>query len=127
MRALRDLIGHALGLVRHFIEPVSHEPLDRIDRILWIGYRLALGHLPDQPFARFRDGNDRRSRSPALLIRNHGRFSALHHSNHRIGRPQIDSNDLAHDLFPLPKISSGSSGMSATDAAILHIECIIVK
>ena len=37
---------------RHFVELAAHEPLDREDRVLRVGHRLALGDLADQPLAR---------------------------------------------------------------------------
>ena len=96
VRPLCNFVGHALGLVRHFIKSVAHEPLDRIDRIFRIGHRLALGHLADQPLARLGDGHDRRGGSPAFLVRDHHRLPALHHGNNRIGRPQVNSYNFAH-------------------------------
>ena len=47
---LHDFVRHHLHFFADFVVAPSHEALDRINRVLRIGDRLALRHLSDQPF-----------------------------------------------------------------------------
>ncbi len=97
MRPSCHFVGHALDLIAHFVIPVAHEALDRIDRVFRIRHRLALGHLADQPLARLGDSHDRRGRPPAFLVRDYHWLATLHDGDHRVGRPQINSNNFTHN------------------------------
>ncbi len=46
MRSFDDLVRHAPHLFANFIEAPTHEALDGIHSVFWVGYRLPLGHLP---------------------------------------------------------------------------------
>ena len=95
--ALRDyLIGHHLHLFVHFAEAPAHEPLDGIDGVFRIGYRLPFGNLSDQAFARLRDAYNGRRGSRAFLVGDHDWFAPLHNRNYGIRGSQIDADNLTH-------------------------------
>jgi hypothetical protein len=79
---------------------MAHEPLDGINRVFRIRYRLPLGYLADQPFSRFGNGYDRRGRAASLLVRDYDGFSTLHDRNYGVCRSQVDSYDFAHCVLP---------------------------
>src|SRR6266704_2578204 len=47
MRPCHHFVGHSPRLFANLIVATAHEPLDRIDRVLGIRYRLPLRHLAD--------------------------------------------------------------------------------
>ena len=96
MRSGNHLVGHATRLFANFIVAPAHEPLDGVHRVFWIGHRLALGHLPDQPLTGFGDSHDGRRRPRTLLVGDDHWLAALHHRHDRVGCSQVNSNNLAH-------------------------------
>src|SRR4029077_766365 len=106
---------------------VAHEALNRINGILRVGHRLPFGHLPDQSLPRLGDRHDRRGSPSALLVGDINRLTTLHHGNHRMGGSQVNTNNFAHNCLASSKTRPIRTGMSASDARILHIECTIVK
>src|SRR6185437_1740359 len=84
-----DLVRDALDLVLHFAHPAAHEPLDRKDRVLWIGNGLALGDLTDEPFTVFGETDDRRGRATALGVGDHDGIAAFHDCDDGVRRPEI--------------------------------------
>ena len=96
LRAADNLVGHNLLFSFHFAVPASHEPLDRVDRVLGIRHGLALRHLADEALALLREGHDGRGGAAPLRVGDHGRRIALQDGHDGIGRAQIDSNHLAH-------------------------------
>ena len=93
---LHNLVRHHLHFFVHFIMAPTHEALDRVDGILGVGHGLPLGNLPDKTLSAFRKGNDGRRGASALLIGDNDGFSAFHYGDNRVGRAQVDSDDLAH-------------------------------
>jgi hypothetical protein len=91
VRAGREL-ARDLGVV----ELAAHQALDRVDRALGVGHRLAARHLPDQPLARGGEADHRRGRARAVGVGDHDGGVAVHHGDARVGRAQIDSDDAAH-------------------------------
>ena len=85
---LDDLVRHAAGLARHFVELAAHEPLDREDRVLGVGDRLALGDLADQALAVFRERHHRWRGPRAFLVHDHDGLPVFHHGDDRVGRAQ---------------------------------------
>ncbi len=61
-------------------------------------WRLAT--WPDQALARFGEAHHRGGDAAAFGIRNDDRFATFHDRHDGVGRPEIDSNDLAHVLSP---------------------------
>ena len=94
--ATDNLIRDHLHLFTDFLVPASHEALNGKNGILGIGDGLPLGDLTDQPFAAFGESHDRRRGPIPFLVGNDRRLAAFHDSHHRIGGPQIDSDDFAH-------------------------------
>jgi len=88
------LVGDALGLFRHLADPAPHEPLDRENRVLRVGHRLALGYLAHQPLAVLGERNDGGGRPATLGVGNDDRVAALHDGHDRVGRPEVDPDDL---------------------------------
>ena len=91
-----NLIWDHLQLFANLVIAASHKPLDRENRVLRIGNRLPLSHLPHQPFASLGESNHRRSGPPTLFIRDNLRLSALHNRHAGVRSPQVNSNNLSH-------------------------------
>src|SRR5207302_4465284 len=98
-----ELVGHqALVLFDHrVVVAPADQPLDREDRVLRVGDRLAARRLPDQHFAGARETDHRRRRARPFGVLDHLGLAAFHHGNTRISRPQIDPDDFGHST-PLP-------------------------
>ena len=95
--ALADyFVGHHLHFFADFVVAPAHETLDRVNGVFGIGDRLPLGHLANQALPGLGDADDRRGSSAAFLVGDDDRFAALHHGDHRVGRAQVNSNNLAH-------------------------------
>ena len=93
---LDDFVGDHLHLVADFVEAATHEALDGINGIGGIGDGLALGDLADQTLAGFRERDDGRRGSPTLFVRDHFGLTALHNGDDRVGRAEIDADNLCH-------------------------------
>ncbi len=95
---LLDLVRHELhrALRLGIVPAPAHEALDRIDRVGRVGDRLALGQLADKALARLGEGDDRGHGPAALSRSDHGGFAALHDRHDRVGRAEVDADDLAH-------------------------------
>ena len=61
-----------------------------------VGDRLALGRLADQALAVFQDGHDRGRGARAFGVLDHFRRLAVHDGDARIGRAEVDADNLAH-------------------------------
>jgi hypothetical protein len=57
---------------------------------------VALGDLADQTLAGFRERDDGRRGSPTLFVRDHFGLTALHNGDDRVGRAEIDADNLCH-------------------------------
>ena len=97
-----DLVrDHALILLRHrVVVAPADQALDREDRVLGISDALPLRRLSDEDFAGIGKGNHRRGRPCPLRILDDFRLVAFHHGDARIGRSEIDSDCLSHDVSP---------------------------
>ena len=67
-----------------------------------IGDALTLGDLADEPLAFLRKGDDGRGRPRTFLVHDDRRLPAFHDGDDRVGRAQIDSDDLAHLIVVSP-------------------------
>ena len=92
-----DLVRHELDLLQHFVVAAAHEPLDREDGVLGIGDGLSLGDLPHENLAVLRKSDDRRCEPATLLIRDHRGVAAFDDRDHRVGRSEVDADDLRHN------------------------------
>ncbi len=111
VRALDDLVGDDLHLLRDLVELAAHEALDREDGVLWVRHLLPLRGSADEPLIVLRESDDRRSRPAAFGVRDDGGLTALDHGHTGVGRAEIDANDLCHICVPpylrfLPRIKS---------------------
>ena len=68
VRSRDDLVRDDLHLLVDLGVLAAHEALDREDRVLRVGDRLALGHGADQPLADLGEGDDRRRGAAALGV-----------------------------------------------------------
>ena len=62
--------------------------------LLRVGDGLALGHLAHQPLAVFGEGDDRGRRPAAFGVRDDDRIAAFHDGDHRVGGPEVDTDDF---------------------------------
>jgi hypothetical protein len=77
-----NFVGHHLHLIGHLVGSATHEPLDRINRVLWVGNRLALRHLAHQPLTALCKPDDGRGCPATLFIRDDLGLPTLHHCHH---------------------------------------------
>src|SRR5579872_6803205 len=98
-----DLEGDHLQFFGDFFIAASHEPFDRIDCVLWVGDRLALGHLPDQSLASFGESNNRWSSAAAFLVGDDFGLASFHDRYNRIRGAEINSNSFRHGANLLQK------------------------
>jgi hypothetical protein len=91
-----DLVRHHLHLVADLFVAPTHEALDRIDGVVGIGDRLALGHLADQTLPRFGEGDDRRGGAAPLGVGDDLGLARFQHGDHAVRGAEVDSDDLAH-------------------------------
>ena len=103
LRHDRHVVAVALNLIRDhlqlfadFVIAASHEPLDRVNRVLGIGDGLPLGDLPHQPFAGLGESDDRRRSPSTFFIRYNFRLSTLHNRDAGVGGAKVNSNNLSH-------------------------------
>jgi hypothetical protein len=92
--AIGHLVGHPLGLFSDLVQAPAHEPLDREDGLLGVGDRLALGHLAHQPLAVLGEGHHRGGGSATLGVGDDDRVAPLHDRYDRVGRAQVNADDL---------------------------------
>ena len=93
---LDHLVGDDLHLFAHVGELAPHEALDGEDGVLGVGDGLALGHGADQLFPGLGESHDGRGGAAALGVGDDGRLAAFQHGHGRVGRAQVDADDLAH-------------------------------
>ena len=82
------------------LEAASDEALDGVDRVDGVGHRLATSDLTDEALTVVVGRHHRRSRAPALAVRDHGRLSAFHHCDAGVGRSEVDADYLSHRAHP---------------------------
>ena len=98
LSAFDDLVGHHVDVFLHdvVVELAADEALDREQRVLRIGDRLALGRLADQDFVVLGERDDRRRGAITLAVLDDARLAAFHDGDAGIGGSQIDADYLAH-------------------------------
>jgi len=98
VRRLDQRVGQQIARALHvgIAELASDQALDREDRLLRVGDRLALGDLSDQAVAVGGEGDDRGSRPAAVPVGQHAGRESLDHRDAAVGGAEIDADDLAH-------------------------------
>ena len=91
-----DRVGNEFLFRGYLVALAAHEPLDREDRVLRIGDRLAAGHLAHEPLTVLGERHHGRCGPAALGVGNHNRLTTLHDRHDRVGSPQIDPDNLSH-------------------------------
>ena len=98
-----DAGADLLRLVRLAVDvdlPVgAHVALDRADRAIGVGDRLALGDLADEDLAGLGEGDDRRGGAGAFGVGDDGGLARLEHRDDGVGGAEIDADGLGHGLL----------------------------
>ncbi|AER56389.1 putative NAD-specific glutamate dehydrogenase [Pseudoxanthomonas spadix BD-a59] len=94
-----DAVGHQVQVLLDFGvgELAPDQALDRIEGVLGVGDRLALGRGAHQHFAVLGIGDDGRRGAVAFGIFDDAGLAAFHDRHARVGRAEVDADDLAHD------------------------------
>jgi hypothetical protein len=114
--ALDDVIGHTRRVVAELVVTVAHETLGRINGAFGVGDGLSLGDLTDEDLALVVPCHYRRCNPVTLLIDDDLRVFALHHRDDRVGRPEVDADNLSH-VFLSPFASELPSELSQPNHA----------
>ena len=77
-------------------EPATNQALDGVEGAGWVGHRLALCRLADQPLAAVAHGHHRWGGAGALGVFDHAGVRPFHDSDTGVGRAQVNSDDFAH-------------------------------
>ena len=101
-----DLVRHQADVLLDFLflEAAADQALDREQRVARIGHRLPLGRRAHQDLVVVHVGDDRRRGAGALGVLDDLDLSALGDGDARVGRTQVDSDDLfpaCHGRSPL--------------------------
>ena len=113
-----NFVGHQVDVLLHFFfrELAPDQALDRIQRVLGVGHRLALGRRADQHLAIFLVRNDGRRGTRAFGVFNDLGHIAFHDGHAAIGGAQVNANDSSHGELLL-KNKFGCSCVSTAPAA----------
>src|SRR5699024_9841114 len=94
-----DLLG-GVGLAVHVHLVVgAHLTLDGSNGAVGVGDSLALGHLANHTLAVLGEGHDRGGGAVAFRVGDNDGLAAFHNSNTRVGRTEVDTDDLRHNQF----------------------------
>ena len=99
------LVRHHLHLFVHFLVLATHESFDREDGVLGIGDRLTLGHLSDEAFSALGERDDRGGQPAAFGVDDDFGLIALHHRDDGVCRPEVNANNLGHNLLSLKDLA----------------------
>jgi len=93
-----DLVGHQVDVLLHFLlgELAPDQALDRVQRVARVRHRLALGAGADEDLAVLLVRDDRGRRARALAVLDDAGGVAFHDRDARVGRAEVDADDLAH-------------------------------
>src|SRR5690606_17561872 len=83
-----------------------HVALDRPDRPVDVGHRLALGDLADEHLAVLGEGDHGRSGPGALRVGDDGGFTAFEDRDDGVCRPQVDTYRTSHEYVLIVKVES---------------------
>ena len=98
--ALDDGVRHQALVLgdQRIVEAAADQALDGIEGVRRIGDGLALGGLSDEALPAVAEGDHAGGGACAFAILDHMDVAALHDRHARIGRAQVDSDDLAHTV-----------------------------
>src|SRR5882757_8872123 len=124
-----DLVRDHLDVPLHdlIVELTADETLDRKQRVLWVGHRLALRRLTDEYFAVLAECDDRRSGTVALAVLNHARLPTLHDGHAGIGGPEVDADYLSHWFTPQESILCSLAALVGCLPLPIQVEAIAKK
>ena len=94
--ALLHLVGDHLALGLDFGVPPPHESFDGVNGILRVEDGLPFGHLPHEAFPSLGEGHHGGRQAAALRVGDHLRLTTDDDGDDRVGRTQIDADDLTH-------------------------------
>src|SRR5450830_42086 len=102
--SLGDFVRNHLDVFLNdfFVELATDQTLHRVQCVMRIGHRLALGRLANQDFAIVGVGNDRRRGACTLGVFDHFGLAVFKNGDTGVGSPQVDTDNFAH--FTLPKL-----------------------
>ena len=81
-----------------FVNRFTHQPLNRENRVLRVNDSLPFSRLADKALIILVEGNHRWGRSPTFSIGDDNWFATLKHSDNRIGRAEVNTNNFTHDI-----------------------------
>ena len=111
IRSRHHVERHRVQLALDLVVPAPDEPLGRVDRPLRVQDRLPPGELPDQAFTGVGERHHGRRCPRSLGVGNHLRFAAFPYGDHLVGRAEVDTYCLGHELL-LPAGSVGPGLLS---------------
>ena len=96
-RAGADLLGGvALAVDVVGLPALAHVALDRAERAVGVGDRLALGHLADEHLAGLGERDDRRGRARALGVGDDDGVAGFEDGDDGVGGTEVDTDCLGH-------------------------------
>jgi hypothetical protein len=123
--------NQAFVLLDHvFAVFAADQTLDRIKGPFRIGDRLPLGRLANQHFTVLGESNCRRRCAITLSVLNDPRLAPFHQGDAGVRCTQVNADNLAHDLCPVPAmlLSSFRAGIrNAATAVDREMRFVITK
>ena len=103
----QDFVRHQADIFLHFFffKATTDQALDRKQRVLWIGNRLALGRSTNHNFAIILIGDDGRRGARAFRIFDYFGHATFHDGHAAISGSQINTDDFSHNDSPDFRVS----------------------
>src|SRR5690606_27148550 len=97
-----NFVGHHADVFLHhaFIETTTDQTLHRVQGVVRVGDRLALGRLAYQGFAIIGVGDDRRRGATTLGVLDNLGGAVFQNRDAGVGSPQVDTDDFTHFISP---------------------------
>ncbi len=97
-----DLVRHQADVLLDLgvLELAADQALDGVEGVLGVGDRLALGRRTHEDLAILGIGHDRGRGAITFRVLDDLGLAAFHDRNARIGRAQVDADNLAHGVTP---------------------------